>query len=142
MAKNRNRSDRSRRRDASPITTRSVSPVRRPSQPFVIRVPRLPLPVQDRRYFDPTVNIIDSRPSVTLSGRPARVVAALPKKRATGHPVALHEALSHVVFGSGRGSRAALVCIRRSVRRRVLAASGNLGRNRPGRKTPFSHVRC
>lgn len=95
-------------------------------------------PVGDRRFYNPVARFI--RPATLLSGSPARVVASPPRKPllARSGPT-WRGLLSQLSF---RTPRKVAVCVRRGVRREVLAARGALGANRPGRRGPFSVVRC
>ncbi|AZL82948.1 hypothetical protein [Apis mellifera associated microvirus 40] len=75
-----------------------------------------------------------------FSGLPARVVAAPLKKTATARSKGLRRTSMGALLFSAP-SRVA-VCVQRGVRKEVLHATGNVGRNRPGRPGPFSKVRC
>lgn len=130
-----------RRSQASAALPRDVSPPRR-SQNLRSRyeVPPLVLPV-DRRYFDPEPEA--TRPAKRLSGRPARVVAPPPAKRAVapaGRPAKLLSP-STLLFARSAG---VAVCVQRGVRREVLHAKGVAGQSglNPPRRGPYSGVRC
>lgn len=141
-------------RDASVIATRRVldaPTVREP--PMVFTNKRYPLraldfPDADAREFYPgdtdSNEKADSRPYRRLNGRPARVVAPpLQKPRrgsASGPARAFFPiAPARLLFAAPSG---VLICVRRKVRTRVLAAKRKLGRNRKGRRSAASNVRC
>lgn len=101
--------------------------------------PRPSNPVGDRRFYNPVAASI--RPATLFSGSPARVVVASPpqKPRLARSGPTWRGFLSQLSF---RTPAKVAVCVRRGVRREVLAARGALGANRPGRRGPFSSVRC
>lgn len=143
MSKSRSRSSSPSRRGAlatasgfTPLPGRSflpsggLSPGRKGSRPIN--------PVGDRRFFHPAPAF--SRPAMLFSGRPARVVATPPKKQLLARSGQLQRPLwSGLSFHL---PKKVVVCVQRGVRREVLAARGALGANRPGRRGPFSSVRC
>lgn len=142
MAKRSRRSTSNPRRDAPPIATQRVSRVRPPSPlPFRVNLPRRPLPHLDDRVYTPQ----QDRPYKTFSGRPARVVPPPLPKRAVA-PSGWSAADVYRAFDSVPATllfeqpKKTLVCVRRSIRRRVLAARGKLGANRY--RKPTSSVRC
>jgi len=92
----------------------------------------------DRRYYHP-----DPVPTYKrLNGRPARVVAAPPAKRATARSGTLPELISPEALLFENPSRVN-VCVRRGVRKEVIHATGVAGTKvKPGKYSPKSKVRC
>lgn len=152
MAKRRSSSSRKIRRDAPVVATRRVSD-RRSAFPPRVSLPRRPpyvSPSTDDRFFSPDRGPLRRRSSYnTISGRPARVVPPPVQKRPLPRsrpiPAASYPAL-HEVFQSVPAQllfaqpNKALACIRRSVRRQVLAATRRLGANRY--RKPSNPIRC
>lgn len=152
MARSRSNSSRKIRRDASPIATPRVSDRRTVPLPRV-SLPRRPpyaSPSTDDRYFSGDRS--DPRPrSVynTVSGRQARVVPPPVQKRPLprSRPLPAASVPSMMqVFQSVPAQllfaqpKKALACIRRDVRRQVLAAKRKLGANRY--RKPSNPTRC
>lgn len=95
---------------------------------------------EDRREFWPGTSPMDYRPARTLLGGQVRVIAPPRASQApsrgsfsTFHPSPV------LAF---KAPRQVVVCVRRKQRREVLLALGRGGRNRPGRRTPFSGISC
>jgi len=103
-----------------------------------IEAPEIPFPSLDRRTYHP-----DPVPTYKrLSGRPARVVAAPPAKRAHAPAGTLPEPVevSALLFKNPSGVK---VCVQRGVRKEVMHALGVAGGPvRPGHKTAKSKIRC
>jgi len=101
-------------------------------------VPEVTFPSLDRRIYHP-----DPAPTYKrLSGRPARVVAAPPAKRAHAPAGTLPEPVevSALLFKNPSGVK---TCVQRGVRKEVMHALGVAGGPvRPGHKTAKSKIRC
>lgn len=150
MTKRRSNSPNAVRRDIPNIATPRVSDRR--SSPVI--VPRVALPrrppfivpgADKRRYVPPTAQRSFYK---TISGGPARVVAPPLKKPLPGRsrPAVSRQPSAISVFQAVPAQllfaepKKALDCVRRSVRRQVLAATRKLGANRY--RKPTNPVRC
>lgn len=96
------------------------------------------LPV-DRREFSPVPALI--RPARRFSGRPATLVAPKPVRASGGlFRKSLRIPWGQILF---KQPEQVAVCVQRGVRREVLHAKGIAGGHvRPGRRGPYSNVRC
>lgn len=148
MAKRRSSSSREARRDIPTIASRRLSGRQVLPAPVRVTLPRRPpysVPGTDGRVFNPAPTSFYK----LVSGAPARVVAPPPRKPLPARsrkPQTPPRVRLSEVFQSVPASllfshpKRALVCIRRSVRRQVLAARGSLGANRY--RKPTDSVRC
>lgn len=129
-----------------PAPVRDLDPPSSDRRPFpVYRLPPIDLEVPDldaRRWHpeDSQPGEAPARPYRRVSGAPARLVPAprafrsLPSVRGIPAPPP-----ARMIFASPDSS---VICVRRSVRRSVLLATGKGGRNRRGRWKAYSKVRC
>lgn len=142
-----------------PTASSSVSPsrpfqaVESLSPPWLSSAGRRALPVDDEltgfSQLDRRVFVPDEAyaPAKRFSGRPARVVSPPPPRRVyaakKGLPTPLVHNAGGLFFSRPSG---VVVCVQRGVRREVMFASGHAGRRgvnrRPGRRGPYSSVRC